>query len=288
MLISIDSILPNPEQPRREFDAGELEEMAESIRVHGVIQPIVVEVTGSGWMLVDGERRLRAARLAGLREIPAVVDMPRGADEAQERFMRALVANVQRADLTPLEEGRAYIRMRDEFGMSIAEITRAVGKSRGRVEQRMDLLKLDEPIQELITAGQLSKDTRVVTALLSIPDREVRVKTARGLAQRGASIKAAVQAAEKIRAMMAEPAPEKSGTPAVSFGVRRAGIDKPPLPAWDMLHQAGKIPPWEAVRDAAKRTCDGCGLREVASEDTCAQCPAVEMLAILFKIVEKR
>lgn len=290
MFIPIDSVLPNPEQPRRTFDPVELEELAASIRLYGVIQPIVVERAGDGFILHDGERRLRAAKLAGLLTIPVVVaeaPVEKG-EQGRERFMRALVANLQRADLTPVEEGRAYARMRDEFGLSVAQICRQVGKSRARVEQRLLLLELDEPIQELIAEKRLHQDARLADALLLIPDKEARIKTARGLANRGASLKAAVQAAEKVREMLGpRDGTFIDGTPALELGARRIGSPRLPLPEWDMLRQAGKVPPWELVAEAARRTCDGCGLREIASAEACRQCPAAEMLGLMLAEARK-
>jgi ParB/RepB/Spo0J family partition protein len=284
-LIPMELVLPNPEQPRKVFDDDEMAALAESIRDHGVMLPILVEKKEGGeYILHDGERRLRAAKMAGLEMIPAMV--MEGEGDARLRLERALAANLQRADLTPIEEGMAYQRMQNELGLSLAEICRRVGKSRARVEQRLLLLQLDAPIQELISKKELHQDARLAEALLGIPSPEARVKTARGLALRGASLRASVQAAVMVRERLAELSGNGRGGAAeaamVELGMKRAGVTRKPM-GWDMLRQAGKLPPWEAVTEAARQTCDGCVLRDVASNDVCGQCPGVELIKLLVE-----
>ena len=131
--IRIDLILPNPEQPRVDFPAEELQGLAASIQANGLIQPIVVEEVEQGYILHDGERRLRACKALGWAEIAAVVVPPLNGTAAHDRLMRALVANVQRQDLNPVEEARAYARLRDEHGLSGQEIADRVGVHRTTV-----------------------------------------------------------------------------------------------------------------------------------------------------------
>src|SRR3972149_4394164 len=202
-LIPIEAILPNPEQPRREFAQASLEELADSIRGHGVLQPILVERAGSAFILVDGERRWRAAKLAGLTEIPALVE-EKAYNDTRSLLVKAMVANVQREDLNPIEEARAYQRMRMEFGMSQLEMSRKVGKSLARVHGRLKLLELEEPIQQLIGRGELYSDSNLARALLEIPRAEARAELARKLAQSGPHLRPSINAAMKVAAIAEE------------------------------------------------------------------------------------
>ncbi len=286
-LIPIDRILPNPEQPRTYFDWEGLEELAASIREQGLIQPIVVEKLGKDYILHDGERRLRACKLAGLQYIRAVVEEGQDMDP-RARLERAVVANIQRDDLNPIDEAKAYERMRSEFGMSQNKIAIRVGKSLARINQRLQLLALDKPIQNLIADGLLYTDFRLANALRDIPNKEARIKLAKSLAQSGVKLSEAIFAANNVRsAVSAGSEISSTATPAIQLAKRRTREDRLPLPEWDILHQIGRVPPWQVVADAAMATCDNCGLRPVASEDNCRQCPAVEMLSRLLKIVDR-
>ena len=159
MEIQVDLILPNPEQPRVDFDRKELEGLASSIREHGIIQPLVVEEAENGsYILHDGERRLRAAKMAGLKTVPAHVVPALNGSGGRERLTRALVANIQRSDLNPVEEARAYQRMIDELGMNVMQISRTVGVSQLRIKARLEILKLESSIQNMIITGLLPKD----------------------------------------------------------------------------------------------------------------------------------
>lgn len=163
--IPVDLIDPNPEQPRQTFDEDQLKELAGSIKANGVIQPIVVEITGDGgrYILHDGERRLRASKLAGLAEIPAYILEP-GADKKQ-LLIRAVVANVQRADLTPIEQARAFQEMAG-LGMTDQEIANQVGKSRATIANARRLLNLPEAVQQKVGAEKDQLSERQAMALL--------------------------------------------------------------------------------------------------------------------------
>lgn len=175
MKIPVNQILPNPEQPRENFDQASLEELAASIREVGIIQPITVEISEDGqtYILHDGERRWRAAKLANLTEIPAEIVSPLPAGEgaggegdiSRQRLTRALVANVQRQDLSPLEVARAYQRLRD-LGLTDTQIAAKVGKSRSSVTNARRLLELPQEVQAL--AGQNGVSERQLTALLPL------------------------------------------------------------------------------------------------------------------------
>ena len=152
--IPIDRLSPNPQQPRHQFDDEALAELAASIRRHGVLQPVLVSEDGpERYILVTGERRWRAARLAGLETIPAVI---REQLESADQLELALVENLQRRDLTPLEEARAFDHLRSSLGLSQAEIAERVGMDRSTVANSLRLLKLPEEVRELVERGELS------------------------------------------------------------------------------------------------------------------------------------
>ncbi len=153
--IEIKKIIPNPRQPRQDFKPEALMELAESIRQHGVLQPLIVtgEAESDRYILIAGERRLRAAELAGLDAVPAVV---RQATE-QERLELALIENIQRADLTPLETAEAYRALSEEFNLSHEAIAEQVGKNRVTITNTMRLLKLPEAVQRALAEEKISE-----------------------------------------------------------------------------------------------------------------------------------
>ncbi|MCL6563878.1 MAG: ParB/RepB/Spo0J family partition protein [Firmicutes bacterium] len=164
--IPLSAIVPNPYQPRRRFRESGLQELAASIRVHGVVEPVVVRPLGGEFQLVSGERRVRAARLAGLASVPAVV---RACDE-REMAEVALVENLQREDLSPVEEASAYQRLVEEFGWTQEAIGEKVGKSRSHVANLIRLLQLPASVLEALDNGQLSAAHGKV--LLSVAEEE--------------------------------------------------------------------------------------------------------------------
>lgn len=277
--LPLEVILPNPEQPRTEFDPKELEALAESIRENGVIQPIVVEPAGNGmYFLHAGERRTRAARMAGLKTIPAVITPALNGDGQEKRLVRALVENLQRTDMNPIEEARGYQRMLD-LGYTRNDIALKLGISAKRVVDRLELLGLEPDIQNLIGDGKLSKDLRLVKALMEIPDPTARVKTAKALSERNATVAAGVAACQKIASTLDTESNTIEGgqAPAMHLATRKAG---PPNRAmWNAFAQVGKTPPWPLMEICVRDTCDRCGLRDMASAQTCKGCALVELLA---------
>ncbi len=151
--VPIDRVRANPRQPRQRFDSAELEALAASIREHGVIQPILVTETLDGYQLVAGERRFRAAQLAGLERLPAIVRQL--AD--REQLEIALVENLQREDLGAMEEAHAFRSLADEFGLSQDEIATRVGRARSTVANTLRLLDLDAKLQDALNAGAISE-----------------------------------------------------------------------------------------------------------------------------------
>lgn len=164
-LIPINQIRPNPHQPRKTFNQENLIELANSIREHGIIQPLVVISDGPNrYTLIAGERRLRAAKIAGLKEVPAVV---RTATE-QEQLEFAIIENVQREDLNPMERARAFQRLIDDFSLSHDEVAQRVGKSRVTVTNTLRLLNLPLSVQQAVLGGNLSEGH--ARALLALPN----------------------------------------------------------------------------------------------------------------------
>lgn len=168
--IALSSIEPNPHQPRKQFEAEALNELAASIKQHGLLQPLVVEPTSDGrYRLIVGERRWRAAKLAGLTEVPAIVREI----SQQERLELALVENIQRQNLNPLEEAAAYRRLQDEFGLTQEAVAKRVGKSRSQVANTERLLTLPAVIQEALRDGRITVGhAKVILSLPTGPEQE--------------------------------------------------------------------------------------------------------------------
>src|SRR5262245_61405605 len=182
--IDIDRILPNSQQPRKNFDEQSLEELADSIRQHGVVQPIVVRALDDGFFqLIAGERRWRASQRAGLARIPAVI---RQAGE-NDTLEIALIENLQRQDLNPLEEAQAYERLIVEFGMTQDEVARRVGKNRATVANMLRLLKLPAEVQQWLRDNKLS--TGHAKALLSLSQPDAILDAARKVIQGNLSVR---------------------------------------------------------------------------------------------------
>lgn len=152
--IPIDHVVHNPAQPRHHAEEAALQGLADSIREHGVIQPILVQETVEGYRLIAGERRLQAARLAGLARIPAVV---RGPVSERQQLELALIENIQRADLNPLEEAAAFRRLMTEFGLTQEEVGGQVGRARSSVANTLRLLDLAAPVRDAVAAGLISE-----------------------------------------------------------------------------------------------------------------------------------
>lgn len=169
--ISIEDIETNPYQPRRHFDPESLQELAASIKEHGVLQPLLVRKKDPGYQLIAGERRLRAAKQAGLSTVPVVV---KGLDDRTVMEI-ALVENLQREDLNPLEEAEAYQRLITEFNLTQEEVAKAVGKSRPAIANTLRLLNLPEPIQQLVANGQLTMGHARALLSLERPEEQLYI-----------------------------------------------------------------------------------------------------------------
>ena len=201
--VDLDLIEPNRHQPRRIMDDAKLEELAQSIRGSGIIQPIVVRRRGAGaYEIVAGERRWRAAQRAGLLKVPVVIrDVP-----DDKRLELALIENVQREDLNPIEEARAYKRLADEFGLTQEETARAVGKDRATVANYQRLLSLAAEVQADVAAGALSMGH--ARALVALPDAAAQRRAARDVRARGLSVR---ETELLVKRRLAPPAPPPPG-----------------------------------------------------------------------------
>jgi len=204
--VDVDRIVPNEFQPRAHVDHGRLAELAESIRSNGVIQPIVVHRVGDTYHIIAGERRWRAAKLAGLTRVPvAVKEVAAGSD--QSLLEMALIENIQREDLNPLEEALAYRRLADEFQLTQETIATAVGKDRATVANHLRLLRLPEEVRSEIAAGRLTMGH--ARALLALESEADQRRTARDVIARSLSVRETESLARKISEGIAEAEPSK-------------------------------------------------------------------------------
>ena len=207
-------IVPNPRQPRTHFDPDDLAELVHSVREFGVLQPVVVRATDEGtYELIMGERRTRAAREAGLHSIPAVIR-----DTADEHLLRdALLENLHRSELNPLEEASAYQQLLEDFGITQEELATRIGRSRPQISNTIRLLKLPMPVQQRVAAGVLSAGH--ARAILSLGDPEAMQRLADKIVNEDLSVRAAEAAAKA-------PDAGRSRPPKPQAGARRAHLDE--------------------------------------------------------------
>ena len=189
--LDIDRIDPNPYQPRTDFDREHLKELATSIKRHGVLQPVVVRRVGDRYQLVIGERRLRAARIAGKATIPSIV---RELEQSQS-LKYALLENLQREDLNPIEEARGYSTLMDEFGLTAPEISGILGKNRSTITNTVRLLTLPGQVIELISSGKLTSGH--ARALLSIEGDKEQLRWAERVIAEGMTVREVEQTATR-------------------------------------------------------------------------------------------
>ncbi len=203
--LRLTDIEPNRGQPRKEFNADALEQLADSIRQHGVLQPLVVRpIPGTGtYQLVAGERRWRAARMAGLSEVPVVVRELTDSETAEI----ALIENLQREDLNPIEEAEGYQGLMETYGLTQDEISRRVGKSRPAVANALRLLNLPAPVLEFVKKGKLSAGH--ARSLLGAEDAEQMRRLADEVMRKGLSVRAVEKLIRRQEKEPAAPAPVK-------------------------------------------------------------------------------
>jgi ParB family transcriptional regulator, chromosome partitioning protein len=190
--LPVDAIHPNPRQPRRRFEPESTSGLASSIKQQGLLQPVVVRPRAAGgYELIAGERRWRAAREAGIESLPALV---READD-RDTLLLALVENVAREQLSPVEEARAYASLVDEFELSLGEVAERVGRSKPAVSNRLRLLELPEEVLWMVARGELTEGH--ARAVLALPDHDARKKLAKKIVREGMSVRAAEKAAQE-------------------------------------------------------------------------------------------
>ncbi len=192
--IKISLIEPNSDQPRKAFNDESLAELADSIKEHGVIQPIIVKKTGKTYRIIAGERRWRAARIAGLNEIPAIV---REYDD-KETAEIALIENIQRENLNSVEEARAYRALIDDYNLTQEELSKRLSKSRTAITNSLRLLQFDDDILDLIGSGELSAGH--ARAILAVNGKRAQYKAAREVINNGLSVRDTEKLAKRINA----------------------------------------------------------------------------------------
>ncbi|MBS5284483.1 MAG: ParB/RepB/Spo0J family partition protein [Clostridiales bacterium] len=192
LMVKVSMIEPNKEQPRKDFNEEQLQELSESIKRYGVLQPLLVQKKGGLYEIIAGERRWRAAKLAGIKEVPVVLREY----SKQESMEIALIENVQRADLNPIEEAKAYQQLIREFDLTQEEIAARVAKSRTAITNTMRLLKLDEQIQEMLIRGMISNGHG--RALLGLESTEMQLRAVKQVLDGNLSVRETERLVKKL------------------------------------------------------------------------------------------
>ena len=215
--LPISQVEPGLKQPRKRFDEESLQDLADSIRIHGVIQPLTVRRLSSGYyQIIAGERRWRAAKLAGLTEVPAVII------EADDRKVMelGLIENLQREDLNPMEEANGYKVLMEEYGLTQEEVAQRVGKSRPAVANALRLLALPDPVHLLLEEGKLSAGH--ARAILAVPSGELQKKLAQKVVAEELSVRQTEALAKRLAAGAQTPPPPRPAGPDLSIYLRDA------------------------------------------------------------------
>ncbi len=317
LYLSPAQLKTHPKNMRRFYPHSQVEEMAQSIKAyHGLVQALQVVPDGAPdtYYVAVGNLRLAGARQLGDECPPLKAEVI--SQSQAEQLLTMVIENTTRFDVDPVSEALHYHALQQE-GLSIADICDRTGQYHARVTGRLELLKLDEPIQQLVAEGKLSHDPRVVKALLSIPDPEARIQLAQKLAASGARIKTIEAACAKLAEQLVSKAASKNarlrsgetGTetraPMLAHAGRKAKraapAPKTPAPV-DALREAADAmcqvcdvrtdalkalpePAWALVVASAERTCANCNLRDL--ENVCASCPGVELLRAIIEKVKQ-
>lgn len=201
--IGIEEIVPNPYQPRKIFNPEQLQELADSIKEHGVIQPLVVNRTANGYELVVGERRFRASQLAGMKKVPVII---KSGMQDQTKLEVALIENIQRQELNPIEEAQAYDKLMKMFGLTQEKVAQKVGKSRPAVANTVRLLNLPAEIQRALVEGKISEGH--ARAILGLPGADKQLALFKMIVDQGLNVR---QVEAKVREILARPRLEAAG-----------------------------------------------------------------------------
>jgi ParB family chromosome partitioning protein len=207
LVIPIHAVKKNPHQPRSRMDRAGLRELAESIRTHGIIQPLIVKPEGNAFQLIAGERRLEAARMAGLEEVPVVL---RHADEGATLVL-ALIENLQRKDLNPLEAASGYRKLAHDFGLSHDEIARQVGKSRSAITNSLRLLRLSAAVRQALISEQIREGH--ARALAALPSAQLQSRALRLVADRTLSVRKTEALVRELLSKNDQPKPQSKRSP---------------------------------------------------------------------------
>jgi ParB family chromosome partitioning protein len=286
--IPVGMIVPNPKQPRKRFKAEELENLTVSIKEHGVIQPLIVCPAGGDGIhtLIAGERRLRAAKGASLETVPAVIrDV-----NPDELGVVALIENVIRDDMSPVEEGDAYLELRQK-GKSNSQIAKLVGVNDVRVGHCINCASLPDRTREMVHAGTLYKSGDFIAIMKSIADIDPEAcdELAKEIVKKQPGLKSAKKSASGVLAYL-QGLDKKKGKSKVRSApvldvashLAKVDVDDEEEPQrWNVLQQAGDVPTWPLVAQAAVGVCKKCELRDIASAQMCSACTAAQMLAVL-------
>lgn len=210
--LPIEDIVPNPNQPRIHFNETELRELSESIQEHGVLQPLLVRKHGNGYEIIAGERRYQASKLAGLEELPVIIKDVND----EEMLALALIENLQRSDLNPVEEAKGYRQLIDASGMTQEALSKAVSKSRSAITNSLRLLDLPEVIQQMIFEGKLTAGH--ARAILAVPYEDARIRLAEKVVAEGLS----VRATENLAPLFSAGETPKTSRPATPQSFKKA------------------------------------------------------------------
>jgi ParB family chromosome partitioning protein len=285
--IPIALITPNPKQPRKRFDPQELEYLTASVKEHGVIQPLLVCPADQDGIhiLIAGERRLRAAKGANLKTVPAVIRDVKTDDLA----VLALVENVIRDDMSPVEEGDAYLELRRK-GKSNSEIARMIGTNDVRVGHCINCASLPDRTREMVHAGTLYRSNDFISVMIEIAriDTTACDELAKEIVKKQPGLKAAKKSAEGVLAYLQNLSAKKSmrkdkskSAPVLEVAsfIAKSDIDVEEPGGWNVLQQAGDVPQWRMLAQAAVDVCKRCELRDIASPQMCSACTAAQLLA---------
>ena len=210
--LPIEDIVPNPNQPRIRFSETELRELSESIQEHGVLQPLLVRKHGNGYEIIAGERRYQASKLAGLEELPVIIKDVND----EEMLALALIENLQRSDLNPVEEAKGYRQLIDASGMTQEALSKAVSKSRSAITNSLRLLDLPEVVQQMIFEGKLTAGH--ARAILAVPYEDARIRLAEKVVAEGLS----VRATENLAPLFSAGETPKTSRPATPQSFKKA------------------------------------------------------------------
>lgn len=210
--LPVEDIVPNPNQPRIHFNETELRELSESIQEHGVLQPLLVRKHGNGYEIIAGERRYQASKLAGLEELPVIIKDVND----EEMLALALIENLQRSDLNPVEEAKGYRQLIDASGMTQEALSKAVSKSRSAITNSLRLLDLPEVVQQMIFGGKLTAGH--ARAILAVPYEDARIRLAEKVVAEGLS----VRATENLAPLFSAGETPKTSRPATPQSFKKA------------------------------------------------------------------